>query len=148
MPVCWAKPTYRPGGSGRDRGFVLQPDVLRLDHVLESLKGLHILISDHAARTKASGKYLDRCSNGMGSNYTLDVGARTVRRRRCPCLAVVSHEFGHTIGFIHEQNQRLGAKCHKWGGSDSEYNVTRYVFGSIELLQCQLGRQRQAKRAR
>ena len=96
-----------------------------------SSRGIRIRISTTDDPSSLLGKKIDGVPSGMHLNLT---GAACPLASHQRCIeAIATHEFGHALGFAHEQNRAdAPAWCRdKVQGSDPNIYMTRYDESSI-----------------
>lgn len=145
IPVCWENPTAATSTArtwAKDQATKTWQSKSKLKFTgwgtcAANAKGIRIRIADITANTgKLLGRQLDGVKNGMTLNLTMNDAANAPGYPKCKdafglesCVrATAVHEFGHALGFAHEQ-MRLdnpAFDCFILGGEIGDVRVGSY----------------------
>lgn len=143
--ICWENPSK---ADETERGWVQQAVAATWQSAsalqfkgwgpcATKVEGIRVRIHDSGPHVKSLGRGLDGMADGMVLNFAFNnwsPACKTDQKQRKLCIeSIAVHEFGHAIGFAHEQNRpdAPGECAVQAQGPDGDKLLTPYDLSSV-----------------
>jgi hypothetical protein len=141
IPVCWEA---MPIATSAERDWVRQA-VQRTWEAVSAVTflgwggcspgapGIHIRVADEGPSAASLGRYLNGVTGGITLNFKFATWGQGCQSQREFCIkAIATHEFGHALGFAHEQNRSdTPSWCDQEQGGNGDFLVGDWDLNSV-----------------